>query len=41
MPLEEQAQIFSEVPSPIFVSWYLAKKELSRMLIHLLKIFNR
>ena len=45
MPFEEQAQIFvqliiSKAPSPIFVSWYLPKKELSRMFIHVCKIFN-
>ena len=45
MLFEEQARIFvqliiSKATWPIFVSWYLPKKELSRMLVHVRKIFN-
>ena len=45
MFFKEQAQIFvqliiSKASSPFFVSWYISKKELIRVLIHVCKIFN-
>ena len=32
--------LISKVSSPIFISWYLCKKELTCMLIHVCKIFS-
>ena len=45
MFFKEQARIFvqlvlSKAPLPIFVTWYLPKKELARMLIHIREIYN-